>query len=116
MNHAESQLQRGCVAWFRAQYFELALNLIAIPNGGRRNKITAAIMKGEGVVPGAADLVLFYPSKEYHGLCIEMKTPVGRQSDTQKDWMRAVEMAGYKYVICRSLEDFMWQVNTYING
>lgn len=36
-----------------------------------------------------------------------MTTEKGKQQSSQKIWQRAVEDAGYKYVIFRSFEDFM---------
>lgn len=114
MLHEESRLQIQCVRWFRLQFHHLAANLIAIPNGGARRKSEAAIMKAEGVTAGAADLALFFPRGQYHGLFIEMKTPVGRQTEKQKEWQDAVETAGYKYVIARSIDQFIKIVNDYL--
>lgn len=105
--HIESDIQKSCVSWFRLQYPKLAKLLFAVPNGGARGRIEAAIMKGEGVTAGVADLILLYPTPKHHGLCVEMKTPTGKQQDSQKQWQRTVEAVGYKYVVCRSLEDFM---------
>lgn len=116
MRHEESRIQQSAVKWFRLQYPKLAPLLFSVPNGGYRNKIEAAIMKAEGTVAGVADLILLYPSCLYHGLLIEMKTPKGRQRPTQKDWQNKVEQAGYKYIICRSLEDFMSQIRDYLNN
>ena len=45
---------------------------------------------------------------------VEMKTEKGKQQPSQKIWQRAVEDAGYKYIICRSFEDFMEQINGYL--
>lgn len=56
--HQESTLQKTCVAWFRTQYPDHALMLFAVPNGGGRSRIESAIMKGEGVTAGVADLIL----------------------------------------------------------
>lgn len=116
--HLESQLQQQCVAWFRLQYRKLELNLFAVGNGGRRGKTEAKIMKGEGVTAGVADLLLLAPSAagDFHGLCIEMKTTEkdSRQRDTQKAWQAAVERTGYKYVICRTFEEFQAAVTAYI--
>ena len=114
MRHIESVIQQSCVAWFRLQYPKLALLLFAVPNGGARRRIEGAIMKGEGVTAGVADLLLLYPSKGYHGLCIEMKSEKGRQQPSQKEWQTLAERAGYKYVICRSLGGFMDEVNGYL--
>lgn len=87
-----------------------------MPNGGARNAATGRILKAEGVVAGVADLILFVAHRDCHALCIEMKTAKGRQQDTQKAWQKAVEAQGYKYVICRSLDEFKTTVNSYLWG
>lgn len=110
----EHRLQQACVRWFRLQYPALRDVLVAVPNGGRRDAVTGARLKAEGVVAGASDLVLLKPNRFYGSLCIEMKTPRGRQSPAQRDWQEAVEAAGDKYVVCRSLEDFMEDINGYL--
>lgn len=114
MIHEESKIQQTSVRWFRLQYPKLALLLFSVPNGGARRRIEGAIMKAEGVTVGVSDLLLLYPSKGYHGLCIEMKTQKGRQQPSQKTWQLAVEDAGYKYVLCRSFDDFMTEINAYL--
>lgn len=72
-------------------------------------------MKGEGVTAGVSDLILLFPNSKYHALLIEMKTPTGTQQDTQKEWQRLVEAAGYKYSICRSFEEFKDLISLYFS-
>lgn len=115
MRHIESIIQQNCVKWFRLQYPKLALLLVAVPNGGARRRIEGGIMKAEGVTRGVSDLVLFFPSNHFHGLCIEMKTQKGRQQPSQKIWQREVEWAGYKYIICHSFDEFMTEINNYLH-
>lgn len=115
MRHVESGIQKACVLWFRYQYPKYARLLFAVPNGGRRGRVTAAILKAEGVVAGVADLLLLVPSGGCHGLCIEMKTPDGRQSESQRIWQRAVEGQGYRYAVCRSLDDFRKLIDDYLS-
>lgn len=117
MAFIESHIQRACVSWFRMQYPRLAHLLFAVPNGSRRDAVTGAVLKAEGVVAGVSDLILLYPSAVHHGLCIEMKTPSrsSRQSEHQKEWEALVTSAGYKYVVCRSLDSFMAEVRTYFS-
>jgi len=110
----EYRIQCACVRWFRLQYPKLRSVLFAVPNGGSRNKIEAGNMKQEGVTPGVADLILLKSNRFYGALCIEMKTSAGRQSGLQKAWQREAEANGAKYVICRSLEEFMREVNNYL--
>ena len=75
----------------------------------------AAIMNGEGVLAGVSDLLFLYPSGQYHGLCIEMKAPDGRQRDSQKEWQKAVEEQGYKYILCFGIEEFQTKIKEYLN-
>ncbi len=115
MRNEESKLQQSCITWFRLQYPRLEKLLFAVPNGSRRDVVTGAILKREGVVAGVADLILLIPKKGYASLCIEMKYGKNGQSDSQKEWQRLAEAAGNKYVVCRSLEEFMRHVNQYLN-
>lgn len=111
----EHRIQVSCVRWFRMAHPQLAPRLFAVPNGGRRDGITGARLKEEGVLAGVADLILLVPNAKYHALLIEMKTPKGRQSESQRAWQRAV--AGnddYLYVVCRSLDEFIRDVETYL--
>lgn len=112
----EHRLQCSCVRWFRYQYPAMKHNLFAVPNGGDRNKIVAAKLKAEGVLAGVADLILLRRSASYGGLLIEMKATKGKQSDSQKEWMEKITGDGYKYVVCRSLEDFIKEVNEYLSS
>lgn len=115
MRHLESQIQQSCVKWFTLQFPRLRPLLFAVPNGGARNRIEAGIMKGEGVTAGVADMLLLYPNRLHHGLCIEFKTPKGRQQDSQKRWQRFVELAGYRYCIVRSFEEFQKLIFDYLD-
>lgn len=115
MKHLESDLQKNCVRWFRHQYPELSRLLFAVPNGGKRSRIEAAIMYGEGVVSGVADLILLVPRGDYHSLCIEMKYGKNVQSENQKEWGKDVERYGNKYAVCRSIDSFVELVNNYLN-
>lgn len=110
----EHRLQSTCIRWFRLQYPSFAKLLFAVPNGGRRDAVTGAKLKAEGATAGVSDLLLLVPNRFYGSLCIEMKRPGGCQSKQQREWQRAVEQAGNKYVLCRSLDDFMHVVNNYL--
>jgi len=96
------------------QYRNMAMLLFAIPNGSQRDVITGKRLKDEGVVAGVADLFLSVARNGYHGLYIEMKTDKGRQSPSQIEFQRNVEAQEYRYVVCRSLDDFMAVINDYL--
>ena len=111
----EHRIQVSCVRWFRMAHPQLAPRLFAVPNGGRRDGVTGARLKEEGVLAGVSDLVLLVPNGRHHALLIEMKTPKGRQSDSQRAWQRDVcEKDEYRYVVCRSLGDFAREVTEYL--
>ena len=126
MNQEEHNLQCACVKWFAYQHPELAGLLFAVPNGGARSKATAGKLKAEGVVAGVADLILLKPHfrkgvyfsdmipLDAYALCIEMKTKKGYQSPEQKAWQAKVEDMGYKYVVIRSLDDFINTIENYL--
>lgn len=90
--------------------------LFAVPNGGGRSRTEAAIMKGEGVTAGVADLILLEARGGWGALCIEMKTrsKSSRQRPSQKAWQEVAERAGNRYVVIRSLEAFMAVVREYM--
>lgn len=120
----------ACVRWFNLQWPQYRGLLFAVPNGGARNLVTAAKLKAEGVTPGVADLLLLVPkfTRHYitsgdayvgvtiHGLAMEMKTKKGSQSPAQKEWQKKVEAAGYRYVIVRSVEQFIKEINDYLKS
>ena len=112
----EHRLQEACVRWFRLQYPQLDGRLFAVPNGGRRDAVTGARLKAEGVVAGVADLILLKSNRRYGALLIEMKTPTGKQSKFQKWWQTVIcKQNEYKYVVCRSLDDFIRELRNYLN-
>ena len=115
MRNEEHNIQVACVQWFRYAHSSLSPLLFAVPNGGQRNVIVAAKLKAEGVVAGVSDLLLLVPNRDYHALCIEMKSAKGRQKENQKAWQKEVEKQGYKYAVCRSLDEFTNTINNYLN-
>ena len=111
----EHRLQCACVRWFAYQYPQYRGRLFAVPNGSKRDHVTAAKLKAEGVVPGVSDLIFLKQNARYGALLIEMKTPDGRQSETQKQWQSEVTAGNeFKYVVCRSVDDFMNEINSYL--
>lgn len=113
--HQEHDIQVACVRWFRLQYPQLSHALFSVPNGGRRDEKTGAMIKAEGALPGVSDLILLHPGSGFWALLIEMKTATGTQSTKQIEWQQAITASGnYKYIVCRSLDDFMKEVKQYL--
>jgi len=114
MKSKESDLQISCVSWFRQQHTKLAGSLFAIPNGGKRSKITAAILKREGVLAGVPDLFLAKPAGGYNGLFIEMKVKGNYPTAAQKEAMGRFVQDGYKCEVAYSLDEFRSIVGDYL--
>lgn len=127
MTHKESEVQQRSVRWFRLAYPEYANLFFAVPNGGRRGRIEASILKAEGVTKGVADTLLLVPSKGFHGLCVEFKrtdwsyTADGQevahkshQSPEQRLWQKEVTAQGYRYEVCASFGEFCNVIEDYL--
>ena len=97
---SEDQIQRQLLAWLKA----VCPNAIvfAVPNGEHRNKITAAKLKGQGVLPGAPDLVM---AKDGVIAFVEVKRPKGRQSRAQKAFQEKCAEQRLPYGVVRSPGD-----------
>ena len=111
----EHKMQCACVKWFRLEYPKLKDMLFAVPNAARRSARNGEYMKDEGMLPGVADLILLKSNRFYGALCVEMKKPDKYQRPVQKEWQKECEAAGNKYVVCRSLDEFMKVVTDYLN-
>lgn len=113
---SERQIQIQCVGWFRQRYPEASRVFFAVPNGGIRNAWTAKNLRDEGALSGAPDLVLLVPRHGYASLCIEMKKPGGRQSESQKTFEEAAKAFKNKYVVCYSFDEFKRIVEDYLEN
>ena len=90
--------------------------LMAIPNGGQRHIAVARKLKAEGVKSGVSDLFLALPIPHGPaGLWIEMKAPKGVVSQNQKDFMDLMQWAGYRTVVCRSVDGAMTEIMNHLN-
>lgn len=93
MRHIESQHQQAYIRW--AAMHPLAKLAFAIPNGGARGRVTAAILKAEGVKAGVPDVFVPVPSGGWHGLYIEFKYGRNVMSVEQAEFMGRMHSFGY---------------------
>lgn len=100
---SELRIQQECYMWFHNSYPHLRGLFFRIKNEGT-NKISGAIGKATGIIPGVGDSCLLLP---YGPACfIEFKTPTGKQSPIQKKWCSIVTKAEHMYVIVRTVDEF----------
>lgn len=115
MKTEESRLQKACVKWFRLQYPKYKRLLIAVPNGGKRDVITAVNLKAEGVERGASDLILLVSNGMHPYFCIEMKFGKNKQQESQIEWQQDVERVGGKYMVIRTFNGFREAIKDYFS-
>ena len=99
---SESTEQQALFEWaeFAAKKTPELWLMYAVPNGGKRDKVTAAILKREGVKPGVPDTCLPVPRGGFHGLYIEMKFGKNKPSANQLWWIEQLQKQGYRVVVC----------------
>jgi hypothetical protein len=98
----ESKLQIACVKLFDLLYPNSHGRLFMNhnnPNSARQGVLLVKM----GMVAGVADMTLL---GDRGIIFIELKTPKGKQSETQKQWQQICETAGYQYRIIRSVKQF----------
>jgi hypothetical protein len=113
----ETRIQRNLLAWWAlaASGFKLdARHLAHIPNGGKRGQIEGAIFKAIGVRAGHEDLFLSVPRGTAHGLYLEVKTPDGRISDSQREMMRLHSEQGYAVTVAWSFDECVRAITNYL--
>ena len=112
MKRTEDNIQKACVYWFKLQYPHIVIH--HSPNGGFRTQAEGGIFKAMGTLAGFPDLFIMHAAKDYHGLFVEMKSKKGRHEDSQKAFEKKATESGYKYIICRSIDQFINEINNYL--
>lgn len=112
----ESEEQIALFQWAEyasAMYPELKL-MYHIPNEGKRSYPVAKKMKAEGLKAGVPDLCLPVPRGKYHGMYIEMKRMHGKITQSQSEWLTALEQQGYYVCVCWGAEIAMNEIKSYL--
>lgn len=115
--NTEHQAQKSLLLWwgFACKQWQIQESaLFAIPNGGRRDAITGARLKKEGVRPGVPDLFLAVPRGKQHGLFIEMKKDGGRVSPEQREYIEMLARHGYSATVCVGSSAAIFEVEKYL--
>ena len=119
----EGQEQAVLVRWLHAEKMRHSHvgqaydHLYHVPNGGHRNKKTAADLKKQGVKAGVPDLTLAMARGGYFGLYIEFKaTPPrnARLADSQREWLERLNAQGYAVVLGQGLESARGVIREYM--
>lgn len=99
MSHPESKIQAAIVQALQA----MGVFVFSVPNeAAGRNKRAMVYLKAMGLRSGVADLIAVLPGRI---VFLEVKTPPGKQSKSQKHFQRTVEELGHAYHVVRSVDD-----------
>jgi hypothetical protein len=96
----EAQIQRAIVQHYRARAADGAF-MFAVPNGGFRRPVEAAILKATGTVAGVPDTIWVKGGQVY---ALELKTAGGRPTEAQLATMAKMEAAGAFCCIAEGLD------------
>jgi hypothetical protein len=93
--------------------------LMHVPNGGKRDVATGALMKKLGVKKGFPDMQLCVPRRGCHSLAIELK----RRKEThpiitneQRKWIRFLNEQGWHAVVCYGAEEAANVIEWYLGN
>lgn len=89
--------------------------LIAMPNGGKRGKLTAVKLKREGVKAGYPDLLLDVARGGFHGWRGELKAKRGSVKPKQREWHERLREQGYRVDVAFSWEAMRDNILHYLN-
>lgn len=104
-NDNEHQHQKAFFEWceVKSRYEIPELKwAFAVPNGGARHISVARKLKAEGVKSGVPDIFIPVSRHNFHGLFLEMKSPEGKVSSSQIEWMNGLKKQGYFVYTCYS--------------
>lgn len=117
----ENQEQKALVKWL--SYHHVLKNFyLKLNNEGKRSEQQGFNLKLMGLRPGASDLLIFYPTKTYHGLFLELKrnkkyTPSERRTNTwvaQEEFLKLVKSVGFEGKFCYGYLDAIKIIDAYL--
>lgn len=114
----EGREQVALVRWMQFQHRAAFAVTWHTPNGGRRDKVTAAKLKAQGVKAGIPDLQLAMARGGYFGLFIEFKATPPHDSEVSKSQKEVIGLLageGYLAVVCKGITEAMAQINAYLD-
>jgi len=109
----EDVLQRGVIAYVKAQYPEAFV--VHIPNEGRRSMFERYKFKTLGGVSGMPDLMFFNPNKYRNGLAIELKAGTNRPTKNQLECLKKLQENDWEAFWSADFDYIKKRIDQYFN-
>lgn len=107
---SEATIQATIVQWARS----MAFPLISIPNAGKRSAWAGHREVALGLTRGVSDLFLARPSRQYHGMWIELKSRGRQPTVEQHEWLARMIKEGYHAVWFDNIDDTKRSIIDYL--
>jgi len=73
-------------------------------------------LKAAGYKRGFPDVCVYEPRGAFHGLAIDLKKDKGgRVSTSQKEWLKSLEMRGYKATVAKGFDEAVRVLELYLD-
>ena len=84
------------------RYVGPSVQVVAVPNAGKRTLWQQRQVKKEGLSAGFPDCICIWPG----GICfVEFKSPKGRISENQREWLDRLSGYGFMATVARSVDE-----------
>ena len=111
----ETDLHKKVVQFIRRFYPDV----IIIPGLGeyQTNTTIRTSCYNKGYTGGQPDILIINSHRYYQGLALELKSPTGkgRLSDKQNDYLKKLELSGYKCIISNDYEEIIVEMIKYFD-
>ncbi len=99
----EDRITIACANWLKMEYDNMGdIFGFHVPNGGKRDKATAAVLKAMGVIAGVSDFIVLVRGLPPTVVFIEMKADDGYLRAPQKAFKGLVEGFGFPYHVIKT--------------
>lgn len=113
MKQREETFQEAVAKYMALQYPRILF--FHVPNGGKRDVVTAVKLKRQGVRRGIPDCIIEAPRRGFHGLRVELKVNGNYLEPEQKEVINYYNENGYFATMVRTFDEFKQIVDEYLN-
>ena len=71
--------------------------------------------KKSGYKKGFPDLFIYEPRGDFHGLAIELKVGYNKPTKDQLEWIENLNKRNYKAVVCRGMDETLFEIQKYLS-